>query len=95
MEYNSASGSRLLLNGDLDFVEVPDGYANQDFLEDTDDEDGNQPTQLEDSDEDATGDANDSAEDSANASPSPAPEPELPPPPKKKVVRRVVKKKAT
>lgn len=80
-------------------VEVPDGYANQDFLEDTDDEDENQPTQLEDSDEDATGDGdgNDDDNDDASSSPepSPAPEPELPPPPKKKVVRRVVKKKNT
>ena len=78
-------------------VEVPDGYANQDFLEDTDDEDENQPTQLEDSDEDVTGDGNDDDNDDASSSPepSPAPEPELPPPPKKKVVRRVVKKKNT
>jgi hypothetical protein len=81
-------------------VEVPDGYANEEFLEDTDDEDAgeNQPTQLKDSDEDGSDNADgaNSADgnSSEDAEPSPEPEP-LPPPPKKKVVRRVVKKKAT
>lgn len=72
-------------------VEVPEGFSNQDFLEDTDDEDdgGNQPTQLEDSDDD-----NDN-EDNAEPSPEPEPAPAPAPAPKKKVVRRVVKKKAT
>ena len=71
-------------------VEVPDGYSNEDFLEDTDDEDGEtQPTQLDDSD-------GSDGEDNASTEPEPevSPEPE-PVAPKKKVVRRVVKKKAT
>ena len=73
-------------------VEVPDGYSNEDFLEDTDDEDGEtQPTQLEDSD---GSDGEDNASTEPEASPEPEPEPE-PVAPKKKVVRRVVKKKAT
>ena len=76
-------------------VEVPEGFSNEDFLEDTDDEDdgGNQPTQLEDSDDDNDNDNDNEASSEPEAAPEPSPEPA--PAPKKKVVRRVVKKKAT
>ena len=77
-------------------VEVPEGYSNQDFLEDTDDEDGddnsNGPTQLEDTDSE-DGDGDDSnTQGNVEAEPEPEPEPAAP---KKKVVRKVVRKKAT
>ena len=76
-------------------VEVPEGYSNEDFLEDTDDEDAgdNGPTQLEDTDSDKDESNTQDNVEAEEAEPEEA-EPE-PVTPKKKVIRKVVRKKTT
>ena len=73
-------------------VDVPESFSNEDFLEDSDNEDGEEHEFVEDSDED-NGNNEPDVVDDGSPEPEHEPEPEPETPKKKKVIKKVVKKK--